>query len=57
MSTTSIVKTHNRDGRGSIMKHVLVMLVTGAVLCGAAAYAAGVASRPATAEQRPAPKR
>ncbi len=36
------------------MKHVLVMLVTGAVLCGAAAYAAGIASRPAVAEQRPA---
>lgn len=28
------------------MKHVLVLLVTGAVLCGAAAYAAGIASRP-----------
>jgi len=35
------------------MKHVLVMLVTGAVLCGAAAYAAGVASHPAVAEQPP----
>jgi hypothetical protein len=28
------------------------MLVTGAVLCGAAAYAAGVATRPAMTEQR-----
>lgn len=35
------------------MKHVLIMLVTGAVLCGAAAYAAGIASHPAVAEQRP----
>ncbi len=56
--TISIVKASiataltGTNGEG-IMKHVLVMLVTGAVLCGAAAYAAGNASRPAVAEQRP----